>query len=163
MSTQVIYARVPEAVKSDAEEYAEQRGLSLSSSVVDLLQRGLAAAGEERSVANLEAKVARLTREKGALEAKLAVAENEMSAMRSFAQRANTTKVGTCPACDSDISGLDLLATGRCGQCQHSLLDLLAPPPPSKQKPMLDERAVGVLVGALGVALITAAVLGKGA
>src|SRR5258708_3450434 len=52
--SQVIYARVPEAVKSDVEEYADRQGVSLSSAAVDLLQRGLAAAGEERSIANLE-------------------------------------------------------------------------------------------------------------
>ena len=163
MSTQVIYARVPEAVKGDVEEYAEERALSLSSSVVDLVQRGLAAAGEERSITNLETRLAKVTGERTALQAQLTVANKELGAMRSFAQRAGSTTVGICPSCHSSISGLDLLATGRCGECQQSLLDLLAPPTRNRQQPLLDERAVGALVGALGIALIAVAVLGKGA
>ena len=131
---------------------------------MDLLQRGLAAAGEERSIANLETKLAKVSSERTALHAQLTVANNELGAMRSFAQRAGSTTVGTCPSCHSSISGLDLLAVGRCGKCQQSLLDLLAPPTRNRQQPLLDERAVGALVGALGIALIAVAVLGtKGA
>jgi hypothetical protein len=41
--TQVIYARVPEALKDAADLYANERGTTLTSAVVDLLGRGLAA------------------------------------------------------------------------------------------------------------------------
>ena len=158
--SQVIYARVPEAVKADVEEYAEHHGVSLSSGVVDLLQRGLGAAGEERSIANLEMKLAKLSSEKSALEAKLQVADKEVGPLRSFAQRSATTTVGSCPGCRSAITGLDLLGRGACGKCGYSLLELLAPRKPAPQ-PVLDDRAVGALVGALGVVLIAAAVLGS--
>jgi hypothetical protein len=158
--SQVIYARVPDTVKEDVEGYADVHGLTLSSAAVDLLQRGLAAAAEEKSITNLETKVAKLNADKVSLEAKLSVATTETSAFRSFAQRASTTNVGACPSCSKPISGLDLLGTGRCSQCQTSLLDLLAP---QKAKPLLDERAVGALVGALGVILIAAVVMGGGA
>ena len=86
--SQVIYARVPDSVKGDVEEYADQRSLSLSSSVVDLLQRGLAAAGEERSIANLEGKLVKLDGEKNALEAKLSAVTNEVERCdRSFREQ----------------------------------------------------------------------------
>lgn len=161
--SQVIYARVPDTVKADVEEYADQQGVSLTSAVVDLVQRGLSAVSEEPSIANLEARVAALTSEKSAIEAQLTVASNEIGAMRSFAQRATTTQVGHCPECRSAISGLDLLGMGRCGVCGRSLVDLIAPTAPARQS-VLDDRAVGVLVGALGIALVAAAVLGsKGA
>jgi hypothetical protein len=161
--SQVIYARVPETVKADVEEYADQNAVSLSAAVVDLLQRGLAAAGEERSIANLEAKLARMNGEKVTLEANLHVALNEVGALRSFAQRAGATTVGSCPKCRAPITGLDLLGRGLCGKCQASLLELLAPKGPTS-KPLLDDRAVGALVGALGIVVIAAAVLGsKGA
>ena len=158
--SEVIYARVPEGVKSDVESYADQLGVSLSSAVVDLLHRGLAAVGEERSVANLEAKLARAGADKVALEARLQVAANEVAALRSFAQRAAATTVGSCPKCQSPITGLDLLGRGVCGKCQTSLLELLAPKTATPQ-PTLDDRAVGTLVGALGIVVIAAAVLGS--
>ena len=158
----VIYARVPEAVKADVEVYAGEHGVTLSSAAVDLLQRGLAAAGEERSIASLETKLAKITGENGALEAKLQAVANEASSLRSFARRAEVTTVGSCPNCHSSISGLDLLGSGLCGKCQASLLELIAPKTPSQ--PLLDDRAVGALIGGLGVVLIAAAVLGsKGA
>lgn len=161
--SQVIYARVPEAVKADVEEYADEHGVTLSSAAVDLLQRGLAAAGEERSIASLETKLAKISGEKGALEAKLQAVANEVGSLRSFAQRAAATTVGSCPSCHSSISGLDLLGRGLCAKCQASLLELIAPKMRSPQ-PLLDDRAVGALIGGLGVVLIAAAVLGsKGA
>ena len=161
--SQVIYARVPDVVKADVEEYANEHGVTLSSAAVDLLQQGLAAAGEARSIASLEAKLARMTGEKEALEAKLQAVANEASSLRSFAQRSAATVVGSCPNCHSPISGLDLLGRGLCGKCQASLLDLIAPKM-RLPKPVLDDRAVGALIGGLGVVLIAAALLGsKGA
>jgi hypothetical protein len=161
--SQVIYARVPDAVKADVERYADQRGVTLSSAAVDLLQRGLAAAGEERSIANLETRLAQVSNDKAALEAKLQVATNDVGALRMFSQRAATTTVGSCPSCHSPITGMDLLGRGSCAKCSASLLDLLAPKAPPPQ-PLLDDRAIGALVGALGIVLITAAVFAsKGA
>lgn len=160
--SQVIYARVPEAVKADVEEYAEAKGMTLSSAAVDLFQRGLAASGEEASIANLESRVATMSAENAALEAKLQGAVNEVGALRSFAQRASSTRVGTCPApgCKAAISGMDLLGQNQCRECGTSLMQLLAPRAQTS-KPLLDDREVGALVGALGVVLIAAAVLGS--
>lgn len=157
--SQVIYARVPDAVKDDVEEYAEKQGVSLTSAVVDLVQRGLAAVVEEKSITNLEAKVARTSAENNALEARLAVASNEVGALRSFADRAVQTTVGKCPKCQHPISGFDLLGRSHCGKCGQSLLGLLAPK--SSSQPALDERELGFVVGALGAALLGAVVLGS--
>lgn len=158
--SQVIYARVPESVKADVEEYADVRGLSLSSAAVDLLQRGLTSAGEERSIAALETKLATVAGEKSATEAQLQAAMGEVAALRSFAKRAAGTTVGACPHCQAPISGMDLLGRGLCGQCEGSLMQVLAPRS-VLPKPVLDDREVGALVGALGVVLIAAAVLGS--
>lgn len=161
--SQVIYARVPDGVKSDVEEYADGHGMTLSSAAVDLLQRGLAAAAEERSILNLESKLAQVTSERVALQAQLHATSSEVGALRSFAQRAAATRVGVCPSCRAPISGLDLLGRGLCTACQTSLHEVLAPKVPPPQ-PVLDDRAVGALVGALGGVLIAAAVFGsKGA
>lgn len=153
--SQVLYARVPDPLKTALDDYAEQQGVSLSSAVADLLQRGLAAAGEERSIASLEAKLAKASAEKTTLDAKLQIASGELTGLRSFANRAQATTVGSCPSCGGPITGLDLLGRGTCTSCERSLLDLVAP----KTGPNLDDRAFGAVVGALGVVLI-AAILG---
>jgi len=153
--TQVIYARVPEALKDAADLYANERGTTLTSAVVDLLGRGLAASSDERSIVELEAKLAKAEAARAESDARLAAAMNELGGLRAFAQRANL-EVGQCPACSQAISGYNLMAEGRCPHCTGPLLDLLAPPSNSS----LNQREIGLLLGALGVALIGAAILG---
>lgn len=157
--SQVIYARVPDTVKDDVEDYADTQGVSLTSAVVDLIQRGLSAVAEQKSIANLESKLARTSAEKSAVESRLAVASNEVAALRSFADRAVQTTVGKCPKCQQPISGFDLLGRSHCSQCGQSLLGLLAPK--SNSQPALDERELGFVVGALGAALLGAVVFGS--
>jgi hypothetical protein len=47
----VIYPPVPVTLKEAADSYASQHGKTLTSAVVDLLERGLTAASSERSIA----------------------------------------------------------------------------------------------------------------
>ncbi len=154
--TQVIYARVPDTLKEVADIYASEQGVTLTAAVVDLLERGLAAATDERSIAELEGQLVHVTTEKARAEADLKAAGNELVALRSFAQRATQTQVGKCPKCSQPISGYDLLGTGQCSKCSQSLLDLLAP----VRETSLDQREFGLLVGALGAALVGAVLLG---
>ncbi len=158
--SEVIYARVPDAVKASVEEYANKHGVTISLAAVDLLQRGLAAADKEPSINSLETNLAKISGEKMLLEARLQTVTNEVNSLRSFAQRAAATTIGSCPSCHSPINGLDLLGRGLCGKCQASLLELIAPKMRSSQ-PVLDDRAVGALIGGLGVILIAATVLGS--
>lgn len=154
--SQVIYARVPDTLKEAADKYASERGVTLTSGVVDLLERGLAASSDERSIADLEAKLAQTAAAKAESDARLSAVMNELGGLRAFAQRANL-HVGRCPSCTQPITGYELMAVGQCGHCDQPLLDLLAPPASS---PTLDQREIGILLGALGVALIGAAILG---
>lgn len=149
--SQVVYARVPDSLKDAVDLYAENRGVTLTSAVVDLLERGLVAASDETSVADLETKLAIASAEKAHVEANLAGAQNELGTLRAFARR-SLQPIGSCPnrACGQPIRGFDLLAIGHCPQCQQPLTDLLAPRKPNS----LNEREVGVLLGALGGALM---------
>lgn len=156
--SQVIYARVPDALKEAADEYASERGVTLTSGVVDLLERGLAASSDERSIADLEAKLAQAAAAKAESDARLAALINELGGLRAFAQRANL-EVGRCPKCTQPITGYELIALGQCRHCDRPLLDLLAP---AASSPTLDQREVGILLGALGVALIGAAIIAAG-
>lgn len=153
--TQVIYARVPESLKEAADTYADERGVTLTSAVVDLMERGLSAISDERSITQLQTKLAKTTAEKASLEATIKGSETELAGLRAFAHQAQRP-VGRCPNpnCGSAISGIDLMARGKCQSCQQPLSDLLAP---AHKSSTLNQRDVGVLVGALAVVLIAAA------
>ena len=158
--SQVVYARVPDSLKEAVDLYAEQRRVTLTSSVVDLLERGLVAASDETSMTDLETKLAIASAEKAQVEANLTGAQNELGTLRAFAQR-SLQPIGSCPnrTCGQPIRGYDLLALGHCPQCRQPLSGLLAPRKPNS----LNEREVGVLLGALGGALMAvgAAVFGS--
>ncbi len=152
--SQVVYARVPETLKGALDSYAQDRGVTLTSAVVDLLERGLGAASDEASVADLETKLAIASAEEAQVDSELARSQNELTTLTAFAKR-SLLPIGVCPkrGCSKPIRGYDLLAVGHCPHCQHPLTDLLAP----RNSSSLNERDVGVLLGALGGALMVVA------
>lgn len=160
MTTQVIYTRVPETIKEAADAYAEERGAKFSTAVVDLIERGLTAVGDEKSITALEQNVAQLTTENSQLRAVLQTAHTELSAVKTLAQRA-TQAVGSCPKCSKPINGYDLFAAGQCPHpgCGQPLSKLLAPEARSAN---LDQREFLILVGALGAVVGLALLAGKG-
>jgi hypothetical protein len=157
MATEVIYARVPAAIKEAADAYASQHGKTLTGAVADLLDRGLNAASDERSVEQLETNLARISAEKAEAEAGLQAATTQLAALSALAQRAGQ-RVGSCPKCSEQITGHDLLATGQCGACHQTLSDLIVP---ERTAPSLDQRELLVLVGALGAVLAIAYIASK--
>jgi hypothetical protein len=157
MSTEVIYARVPAALKEAADEYASQHGKTLTGAVVDLLDRGLVAVTDERSVRDLEANLARVTAEKARAEADLRTAETQLAALGTLADRAKRS-VGRCPHCSAQVTGHDLLAVGQCPQCGQPLSELTAAQPAG---PALDQREVLMLMGTLGAVLAIAYLASK--
>ena len=110
MSTATIYARVPVTLKEAADDYADQRGMSLASAVADLLGRGLEAAQNEPSIR--------------ALEARAQEAEEARSAARAMTERLEQVH-GKC-GCGHELTGNDLLVTGHCPDCKRGLSGLFA-------------------------------------
>ena len=157
MPTEVIYARVPSALKEAADAYASEHGKTLTGAVADLLDRGLNAASDERSIGQLEASLARVKAEKAEAEAELQAATTQLAALNALAQRASR-KVGDCPNCHGQITGYDLLGTGHCQSCSQTLSGLIAP---ERTAPTLDQRELLVLVGALGAVLAIAYIASK--
>jgi hypothetical protein len=157
--SQVIYARVPDALKEAADTYASERGTTLTGAVVELLQRGLAAVSDEQSIGDLQANLARAVAEKAQLKFGLMSAHQELAVLKTFAQRANSP-VGTCPnaECGQEISGYDLLGVGRCRHCAQQLTSLVAP---ASHTSTLDQREVMVLLGALGAVLAISYLAGQ--
>ncbi len=157
MTTEVIYARVPAALKEAADAYASHHGKTLTGAVTDLLDRGLNAASDERSIDQLQASLARLAAEKAEAEANLQSATTQLAVLNAFAQRASR-KVGACPSCDHQITGHDLLGAGQCQSCGQTLSSLIAP---ELSTPSLDQRELLVLFGALGAVLAIAYIASK--
>lgn len=151
MATEVVYARVPKKLKGAIDEYASEKGKTLTGAVVDLLERGLIAATDERSVVALERNLVEVSAQRDRAVADSQVAQTELNALKTFGQRAART-VGACPntACSKPITGYDLLALGQCSHCGQDLSSLLLP---KSGAPTLDQREIMILVGALGAVL----------
>jgi hypothetical protein len=148
-STEVIYARVPASWKEAADAYADEHGTTLTGAVADLLDRGLSRVSDDRTVAELQARLSRPTAEKAETEAELQTARSQVAALGAFAQQASR-RIGTCSACKQQITGHDLLVTGACRQCGYALAGLIAP---ARSGSAIDQRELMILVGAVGVLL----------
>ncbi|MGH9090015.1 MAG: hypothetical protein ACRDZR_01330 [Acidimicrobiales bacterium] len=151
MTTEVIYARVPKALKEAADGYAAGQGRTLTGAVVDLLDRGLTAVSDERSMVDLERNLSQVRVERDQAVAESQRAKAELAALTTFSQRA-ARRVGSCPnqACGQGITGYDLLSLGQCTHCGQTLTSLIAP---TSVAPTLDQRELMILVGALGALL----------
>ena len=151
MATEVVYARVPKKLKDAVDEYASEKGKTLTGAVVDLLDRGLVAASDEHSIVALEKNLAEVSAQRDRAAADSQVAQAELNALKTFGQRA-ARPVGNCPnsACSMSITGYDLLARGQCSHCGQALSSLLVP---KSGAPTLDQREIMILVGALGAVL----------
>jgi hypothetical protein len=155
--TKVIYTRVPDQLKDAVDAHAEERGVTLSSAIVDVLERGLTAVSDEKSLAALEAKLADASARSARLESELRSAKAEVATVAALGTRA-ASHVGRCPTCTSPISGYDLFASGECPSCRAPLSGLLASTSRSKA---LDQREFLMLIGALGAVVGLALVAGK--
>jgi hypothetical protein len=147
--SQTIYARVPDAVKQATDAYAEAHGLTLASAVADLLDRGLQAAENERSVAALERRVSELSNNLAVLRER----EQGIGSAYSMLAQRTAQPVGTCPECARAITGDDLLVEGRCSACGAGLVRLIGPAADTDPEGRIDEGEFKTLLGALGIAL----------
>ena len=157
--SEVIYARVPDTVKSAADDYAKQRGTTLTGAVVDLLERGLSAVSDGPSIATLEATLAETRASKARIEADFNATRAELTAFTAFAHRAQRP-LGTCPnpSCRHPINGHDLFGDGSCPGCGQPLSNLIVPVGTGSS---LDQREVLMLLGALGAVLAVAYLASK--
>jgi hypothetical protein len=156
VSTTPLFVRVPDALKQALADRAGERGLSLTSAVVALLERGLDTSEEERAreregelaacAGELERTRARLAEAEAALA--LAREREQISAtsLRALAERARG-ELASCPQCSHPLRGYDLLVAGHCPNCKRAITTLLTPRP---QRGSPDKDAYLALLGALG-------------
>jgi len=141
MATPTVYARVSSELKDAVDDYAEQRGMSLAAAVTDLLARGLEASHSETSVLALETRVRELEadRERGRQAAGM-VEER-------LAQR-----LGACE-CGGQLTGRDLIVTGRCPKCSRGVGALLVSADgPASAGSTVDWNELAPFLAGLGVA-----------
>jgi hypothetical protein len=151
-----LYFRGSAKLREDAEEYALERGMTLSSALSFLVERGLEAAANERSVANLEQLIQQRKQE-------LAVMQERDRNWRAWADsiqgQLQTVSVGRCPTCQRAVTASDQFIMRRCpwSGCDDRLQQVLHATagefPP----------AIAGLVGALGGFLFGVAASQSGA
>jgi antitoxin component of RelBE/YafQ-DinJ toxin-antitoxin module len=147
MTSSVLYVRVPTPFKEALDQVAEQRGVTLSTAVKNLLEEGLEAAANEESIRSLKSEISELR-----------AREEANSNAYSVLARSLKRPVGSCPSCRKVVSGNDLLLVGSCGSCGKGLTALLKPKNPPEGG--LDGNEYLLLVGAIGLVL-GAAMLSK--
>lgn len=156
ITTEVVYARIPAALKEAVEAYAAAKGVTQTTAVADLLERGLEAVSNAASIAELEKKLAAARLELSRANVKISSLEererNLLSTYQGLAQRIEQT-VGTCPNCRKPVRGYDLLAAGRCQYCKSGLSSLLAD---THTKTGLNQTEFLLLIGAIGLLLSVA-------
>ncbi len=148
---------MPDALKQALEAHRSERGLTLTRALVELLEQALEAREDERSLLELEGKLADCSSERAQTEAQLKDAELRLQAARereqltacTYASLAERTRqrLASCPTCRQPVSGSDLLVSGRCPNCGKALTSLLTPSP----RAGLDRDEYLALLGALGI------------
>lgn len=139
-----LYFRASAKLREDAEEYALERGMTLSSALSFLVERGLEAAANERSVANLEQLIQQRNQD-------LAVMQERDRNWRAWANsiqgQLQTVRVGQCPSCKRVVTASDQFIMRRCpwSGCEDRLQQVLPLPTAGEFPP-----AIAGLVGALG-------------
>ena len=164
MSTDVIYARVPAELKEAAEQHAADRGYTLTAAVSELLGLGLEALHNARSIQALQQRIAtlehdledaRVARQQEELRRQVAEQQAEMlrSVAGNWSQRAQQ-RIGQCPDCGAQVTGMDLLVAGTCPACKHAVNSMLMPDEPKTNRVDWSELlpilvAGGVVLGAV--------------
>jgi hypothetical protein len=154
---EVLFGRVPRALKAALAARARARGLSLNGALLELLERGLEEGEEEGSRAALQASLGASARQLEQARFELAAAELRLAeqgeraellrgVLRALAGRAQS-ELGQCPRCRKPVRGFDYLVGGRCPHCAKALTAFLTPRP-QVGAPERDEYLA--LLGALG-------------
>jgi rubrerythrin len=162
----VVYARVPDALKQALHAHAAERGLTLTTAVVELVERGLEAIAEEQSLSELDRKLAAASSELEQTRGRLREAELGLQAATKREQLTAHTysalaararqQLGVCPQCRKPLRGCDLLVAGRCPNCGKALSSLLLPAPRANFAPDEYLALLGALGVLVGLALATA-------
>ncbi len=150
-----LYFRTSPKVREDVEQFGTERGLTLSSALAALVERGLEAVGSEDSIRALEEKAQGLGQELAVLQER---DRGWQTMFNSLQGQLKTLKVGKCPKCQKRVTAFDQLLAQRCPACGKPMQQVVVE--------QADEfpPALAALVGAVGGLLFgVAAAQGGGA
>jgi hypothetical protein len=130
--TESLYLRTSSALREDAQQFGEDRGLTLSSALAVLVERGLEAVTDETSVATLERRVQVLSTDLAVLSER---DRNWRAIFNSLQAQLQTLPVGRCPACQQAVTAHDQFLARRCPwpDCREPLVQVLPLPTPSEE------------------------------
>ena len=146
--TESLYLRTSTSLRDEAERYGEERGLTLSSALAVLVERGLQAVSDETSVVKIERRAQELSKEVAVLHER----DNAWRTMfESLQGQLKTLAVGRCPYCRQLVTAFDQFLAHQCpwSTCAQPLHQVLPLPKPEEVPP-----AVAGLLGALGGFLV---------
>ena len=153
---------MPDTLKVSIDAFAEERGTTLSATIADRIVTSplppyhLAPGPASAKVVKKMTQSLEVARAKEAdLGSRLKSAETELQVVKTLGERAEQ-KIGRCPECQCDISGIDVLAKFKRPSQGHSLVSLIFPP-----TPQLSQRDTMLLLGALGAVLGIALIAGR--
>lgn len=157
-----LYLRIPTETKDAIEAHAHDQGYTLTTAAIELLQAGLQAEQDRRSVAAIGAELAELRQQnldvQEALQREQSARINAEHQQRILAQASSAWStrsqqiVGKCPRCKSPLRGHDVLVTGMCPKpgCGQGVGTGLAEGPGMEPKELLMVLgAAGLLLGLL--------------
>lgn len=142
--TESLYFRASAKLRDDAETFGDDRGLTLSSALSVLLERGLEAVANDPSVTKLERRVQQLSQDLAVLQER---DRNWRAMFDSLQGHLRTLRVGQCPACRQLVTAYDQFLVRTCPwpTCLKPLQQVI-PLPKAEEFP----PALAGLVGALG-------------
>jgi hypothetical protein len=155
----VLYLRASEDLKNAVRDRAEAQGRTLSGAAVELMELGLRAAQDEESTRELEQRLeaARVEmerlREQASGERERAERAEQHSrllerAVEAWQARARQP-VGACGKCKRPVRGEDVLVSGTCPSCGHTVATQLA----GAVGEGLDQKELLFVLGAAGLLL----------
>lgn len=142
--TESLYFRASPKLREDVEQLGEERGLTLSSALAVLVERGLEAVANDSSVVRLERRVSSLTQDLAVYQER---DRNWRAWFDSLQGQMRAVRVGTCPRCQQVVTAFDQFFARACPwpNCGEALQQVLPPPKADEFPP-----AVAGLFGALG-------------
>jgi len=122
-----LYFRASQDLREDVDTFAARRGVTLSSAVGRLVERGLEAIANEESVKQMEDRLAQSTQELASMKVHLAAAQGEVqkwqAVIRGIEGYLRNLTVGACPHCKRQVTAYDHAVVRQCpyNDCRRPL------------------------------------------
>lgn len=154
MANSAVYFRADDDLRDALSAFRQEKGLTLSAAVIQLLEIGLEAHSDGPSIADLQHQALELQAQLAKRETDLATTRGELQqlrfAYRSLEEHLRRANIGVCPTCHAATSGYEVVVARQCAACNGAL---------SMAPTGRDSADLLWLVAAIGVALLAYAAI----